>query len=84
MYNKTVYSIIVHLYNEELVIKKAILNLGLVLSINIMMFGVTLGTIGVMGQYIGKIFDKSKGIPSYIVESAVNYKKVGERYEISS
>ncbi|WP_411680768.1 glycosyltransferase family 2 protein [Clostridium thailandense] len=69
---------------KDLIQRTDILSLGLVLSMNIMFFGITLGSIGIMGQYIGRIFDESKGRPIYIIESTVNYKKAGEKCEISS
>lgn len=63
--------------------KTEIINFALLMSINIMMFGITLGSIGVMGQYIGRIFDESKGRPIYLIESTINYKRVDRKYETS-
>lgn len=60
-----------------------IVSLPLILSINVTMFGLVLGCIGIMGQYIGRIFDESKGRPIYIIDSTINYKRVDKRYEIS-
>lgn len=60
-----------------------IISLPLILSINVTMFGLVLGCIGIMGQYIGRIFDESKGRPIYIIDSTINYKRVDKRYEIS-
>jgi dolichol-phosphate mannosyltransferase len=68
---------------KDLIKRTDILNLGLVLSINIMMFGMILSSIGIMGQYIGRIFDESKERPIYIIESTINYKRADKRYEIS-
>jgi dolichol-phosphate mannosyltransferase len=50
-----------------------VLSLGLILTINIMMFGLVFCSIGIIGQYIGRIFDESKDRPIYIVESTINY-----------
>ncbi|MBD7912157.1 MULTISPECIES: glycosyltransferase family 2 protein [Clostridium] len=61
-----------------------ILNLGFVLSINLIMFGLIFVFIGVMGQYIGRIFDESKNRPLYIVDNIVNKKEVNKAYEIRS
>ncbi|MBC2579453.1 glycosyltransferase family 2 protein [Clostridium sp. DJ247] len=61
-----------------------IISLGLLIAINVTMFGLTLGSIGILGQYIGRIFDESKGRPIYIIDSTVNYKRVDKKYEISS
>jgi len=38
------------------------------------MFGLILASIGIMGQYIGRIFEESKARPNYIIASTVNYK----------
>lgn len=69
---------------RDLIKKTEILNLGLILATNIMMFGFMLGCICIMGQYIGRIFDESKGRPIYIIDSTINYKRADKRYEISS
>ena len=52
-----------------------ILNFSLIISINLFMFGLILAGIGIMGQYIGRIFDESKARPNYIIASTLNYKK---------
>lgn len=52
-----------------------ILNLGLFLSINFIMFGLVFVSIGIMGEYIGRIFDESKDRPNYIIASTINYRK---------
>jgi dolichol-phosphate mannosyltransferase len=58
-----------------------ILNLGFVLSINLIMFGLIFICIGVMGQYIGRIFDESKNRPLYIVDNIINKEEVKKPYE---
>jgi polyisoprenyl-phosphate glycosyltransferase len=68
---------------RDLLKRSAILNFGLIMATNIMMFGLMLGSIGIMGQYIGRIFDESKGRPIYIIDSTINYKRVDKKYEIS-
>lgn len=68
---------------NQLINGKNIVSLPLILVINITMFGLLLGCIGIMGQYIGRIFDESKGRPIYIIDSTINYKRVDKRYEIS-
>ena len=50
-----------------------ILDLGMLLSIIFIMFGLVFISIGIMGQYIGRIFDECKNRPNYIIESTVNY-----------
>lgn len=58
-----------------------IVSLGFILSVNLLMFGLMLCSIGIMGQYIGRIFDESKGRPLYIVDNIVNYKELKKEYE---
>lgn len=69
---------------KNLINNSKILDLGLILSINLMMFGLIFCCIGIMGQYIGRIFDESKGRPLYIIESKISYKEPLKKYEISS
>lgn len=60
------------------------INFGMIMSINLIMFGVILGCIGMIGEYIGRIFDESKGRPMYIIDTTTNYtpiKKVGRTSE---
>ncbi|MGE5628772.1 MAG: glycosyltransferase family 2 protein [Solirubrobacterales bacterium] len=59
------------------------LSLGLFLSINMIMFGLVFCCMGIMGEYIGRISDESKGRPLYIIESKINYKRV-DRYAVGS
>lgn len=61
----------------------SILSLGMLLTTNLIMFGLIFFSIGIMGQYIGRIFDESKDRPMYIIDSTINYKKVDKKYEIS-
>lgn len=62
----------------------SMLSLGTLLTINLIMFGLIFFSIGIMGQYIGRIFDESKNRPMYIIEDTINYKKVDKKYEIGS
>jgi glycosyltransferase involved in cell wall biosynthesis len=61
---------------KDMINRTEVINFGLILAMNVMMFGMTLGSIGIMGQYIGRIFDESKGRPIYIIDSTTNYKRV--------
>jgi dolichol-phosphate mannosyltransferase len=36
------------------------------------MFGLLFGILGILGLYIGKIFDEVKGRPLYIIQETVN------------
>lgn len=60
---------------KNMITHKPILNLGLILSINFVMFGLVFVSIGIMGEYIGRIFDESKDRPNYIIASTVNCRK---------
>ncbi|WP_297422051.1 glycosyltransferase family 2 protein [Clostridium sp.] len=62
--------------------KSGFVNFTLMMGINMIMFGVTLGCIGIMGQYIGRIFDESKGRPIYIIDSTKNYNRNEKNYKI--
>lgn len=68
---------------KNIVSAGSILSLGLVLAINLMLFGMVFGCIGIMGEYIGRIFDESKGRPNYIIDNIVDYKNGNEKCEIS-
>ncbi|AAK78176.1 MULTISPECIES: glycosyltransferase family 2 protein [Clostridium] len=54
---------------------KTILTLGLILAINLCMFGLIFIILGILGQYIGRISDESKARPNYIIASTINYKE---------
>lgn len=67
---------------KDLIEKINILNLGFILSINLIMFGLTLGSIGILGQYIGRIMDETKDRPLYIVDSIINYSTSEKKHEV--
>jgi len=50
-----------------------ILNLELILSVSLMMFGIMFCLLAIIGQYIGRISDESKNRPLYIVASTISY-----------
>lgn len=60
---------------KAIINKSSVLNFTMMIGINMMMFGVVLSCIGIMGQYIGRIFDESKGRPIYIISSTTNYNR---------
>ncbi|MBV4423354.1 glycosyltransferase family 2 protein [Clostridium tyrobutyricum] len=60
---------------KHLISNTNIINFGFIISINLIMFGIVLGCIGILGQYIGRIFDESKARPNYIIESIINNKE---------
>lgn len=52
----------------------AILSLGLIMAVNLIMFGLIFISIGIMGEYVGRISDEAKSRPMYIVDSRTSYK----------
>jgi len=60
---------------RNLVNHTKIFNFGLIIAINLLMFGLIFISIGIMGEYIGRIFDESKARPNYIIASTISYKK---------
>lgn len=58
-----------------------IINFAFLISIDLIMFGVMLSCMGIIGQYIGRIFDESKGRPNYIIESIINDRKVEKNHD---
>lgn len=58
-----------------------ILSLSVVFTFNIMVFGLVFIALGIMGQYIGRIFDESKARPLYIIDNVICNKEK-ESYEI--
>lgn len=65
---------------KNIIAGMGILSLGLMLAINLAMFGLILGCVGIMGQYIGRIFDEVKDRPLYIIESIVNNKETAKNH----
>ncbi|WAG70682.1 MULTISPECIES: hypothetical protein [unclassified Clostridium] len=53
-----------------------ILNLGLILSINLIMFGIMFCFLAIIGQYSGRISDESKDRPLYIIASTISYNEL--------
>jgi dolichol-phosphate mannosyltransferase len=62
--------------------KNELMNFIMTIGINMMMFGVFLGFIGVMGQYIGRIFGESKGRPIYLIDNIKNNNRTNKKYNI--
>jgi dolichol-phosphate mannosyltransferase len=69
-----IVSIIVE-FTKCILQKTSMVNFGLIISIDLIMFGIILSCMGIIGQYIGRIFDESKGRPNYVIENIVNKKK---------
>ncbi len=45
------------------------------IAFNLLFNGITLVLIGIIGEYIGRIYDESKGRPLYIVREALGYER---------
>jgi polyisoprenyl-phosphate glycosyltransferase len=58
--------------------KTSLLDLRLILSVNLIMFGIMSCFFAIIGQYIGRISDEGKNRPLYIVESTISYKDLTE------
>lgn len=69
---------------KNLVNQTSILSFGFIISINLLMFGLVFISIGIMGEYIGRIFDESKDRPNYIIASTTNYNKADKKYVVNS
>jgi len=65
----TIYILIKNIY-----LNMAILSLGLIMAVNFIMFGLVFISIGIMGQYIGRIADEVKDRPMYIIDNKIGYK----------
>lgn len=76
--------LVVGIIISSIINKMGILSLGFILAINLLMFGLIFICLGIMGQYIGRIFDESKDRPIYIIDNITEYERVDKKYEISS
>ncbi|MBN2440416.1 MAG: glycosyltransferase family 2 protein [Spirochaetales bacterium] len=48
------------------------------ISITLIFNGITLIILGIIGEYIGRIYDESKNRPLYVIRTFVNFKDIGE------
>lgn len=69
---------------NDLINKISIINLNFMFTLILMMFGLVFVSLGIMGEYIGRIFDESKNRPLYIIDDIINYKEELKKYEIIS
>lgn len=69
---------------SDLINNISFINIGFIFTINLTMFGLVFVSLGIMGEYIGRIFDESKNRPLYIVDEVINYKEKPQKYEIIS
>lgn len=61
---------------RNIIYQHNILDLSLILSLNTFMFGLVFISLGIMGQYIGRIFDEAKDRPMYIIDNIISYRDV--------
>ena len=57
---------------KSIIWNKSIINLGFLLFSNLTMLGIILISIGIMGEYLGRIFDECQSRPMYIISSTMN------------
>lgn len=62
----------IYLFIKNMLSGLSILSEGFVLSINLLLFGLVFISLGIMGQYVGRIFDEAKQRPIYIVDSIID------------
>ncbi|WP_205699969.1 glycosyltransferase family 2 protein [Cohnella luojiensis] len=48
------------------------------IAINLLFNGITLSLLGVLGEYIGRTYEESKGRPLYLVSEAINFSDEGD------
>ncbi|WP_035284614.1 MULTISPECIES: hypothetical protein [unclassified Clostridium] len=69
--------------NNKLVFNKnELMDFTMMMGVNMMMFGVILGFISVMGQYIERIFNESKEKPVNIIGIIRNCTRTSKRYKV--
>jgi len=52
---------------------------SLIGALNLLVSGIILLALGIIGEYIGRIYEEVKGRPLYIVESTIGFEKEGEK-----
>ncbi|MCR8633024.1 glycosyltransferase family 2 protein [Paenibacillus radicis (ex Xue et al. 2023)] len=73
---------------QKLLTNSTITGWSSIVAINLFFNGIMLVILGIIGEYIGRIYDESKGRPLYIIQEKTGYQKQQsapaeeERYEI--
>lgn len=65
----------VFLIVKDIIYGRNILSLSFIMAAINLLFGILFGALAVIGQYIGRILDESKGRPMYVIDSTVFYKE---------
>lgn len=68
---------------NDVVSKGSVINLGFVLSINLILFGILFCTIGLMGEYMGRVLEETKNRPMYIIDNIIDLKALEDKFEKS-
>lgn len=69
---------------RDLINKVNPINIYFMFAISLIMFGLVFITLGMMGEYIGRMFDESKNRPLYIIDDIINYEEKPQIYEVIS
>jgi len=69
---------------SDLINKVSPINISFMFTVSLMMFGLVFISLGIMGQYIGRMFDESKNRPIYIIDNVINYEEKPQIYEVIS
>lgn len=69
---------------RDLINKVNPINIYSMFAISLIMFGLVFITLGVLGEYIGRMFDESKNRPLYIIDDIINYEEKPQIYEVIS
>ena len=64
---------LIYVLYEAIVLKNTIRGWASSISINLIFNGITLIILGIIGEYIGRIYDESKNRPLYIIKSLINF-----------
>jgi dolichol-phosphate mannosyltransferase len=51
------------------------------IALNLIFNGIVLGILGIMGEYIGRIYDETKGRPFYVIREKVGFLPAGSRHD---
>lgn len=64
---------LVYVLYEAIILKNTIRGWASSISITLIFNGITLIILGIIGEYIGRIYDESKNRPLYIIKSQLNF-----------